>query len=214
VREPLEPRHTLMCRLTRLWRGLCAILGSARQAMRSKGKGSASFLSPLQRWRLLSERHEGFLIDGVLRALSRKASFQSVLVVGGVGKGKTTGLCIPNLFHLHRASLVVIDTSGEVFEQTSGALAAQGRDIQVTESMSTVSNYPLNCITFRAGVRLPKGKLATLKAPRLVSKHPAKQAQARQVMGCGAKAYHITKPSEAMTERFPQRAQPDSSASS
>jgi hypothetical protein len=212
VREPLEPRHTLMCRLTRLWRGLCAILGSARQAMRSKGKGSASFLSPLQCWRLLSELHEGFLIDGVLRALSRKASFQSV--VGGVGKGKTTGLCIPNLFHLHRASLVVIDTSGEVFEQTSGALAAEGRDIQVTERMSTVSNYPLNCITFRAGVRLPKGKLATLKAPRLVSKHPAKQAQARQVMGCGAKAYHLTKPSEAMTARFPQRAQPDSSASS
>ena len=106
--------------------------------------------------------------------------------------------------------------SSSVFSVISptGALAAEGRDIQVTERMSTVSNYPLNCITFRAGVRLPKGKLATLKAPRMVSKHPAKQAQARQVMGCGAKAYHLTKPSEAMTERFPQRAQPDSSASS
>lgn len=124
-----------MRRLTRLWRGLCAILCTAHQALRSKGKGSASFLSPWQRWRLLSERHEGFLIDGVLRALSRKASFQSVLVVGGVGKGKTTGLCIPNLFHLHRASLVVIDTSGELFEQTSGALAAEGRDIQVLDLM-------------------------------------------------------------------------------
>ncbi|MGB0438511.1 MAG: type IV secretory system conjugative DNA transfer family protein [Paracoccaceae bacterium] len=119
----------------RFWRGLCAALDGVRGLLRRKGRGSAAFLSSWHRWRLLSEHHEGFLLDGVWRALSRKASFQSVLVVGGVGKGKTTGLCIPNLFHLRQASLVVIDTSGELFEQTSGALAAQGRGIEVLDLM-------------------------------------------------------------------------------
>jgi len=122
-------------RLIRFWRACLALLEGLGGLWRPRGQGSATFLSAWQRWRLLSERHEGFLIDGVWRALSRKVSFQSVLVVGGVGKGKTTGLCIPNLFHLRKASLVVIDTSGELFEQTSGALAAEGRDIQVLDLM-------------------------------------------------------------------------------
>ena len=122
-------------RLIRFWRGLAALALSLRGLTSTRAQGSAVFLSPWSRWRLLSERHAGFLIDGAYRALSRRVSFQSVLVVGGVGKGKTTGLCIPNLFHLHRASLVVIDTSGELFAQTSGALAAQGRDIQVLDLM-------------------------------------------------------------------------------
>jgi len=125
----------MMRRLIRFWRAALALTATLWRLCDRKGRGSATFLSPWQRWRLLSERHEGFLIDGVWRALSRKISFQSVLVVGGVGKGKTTGLCIPNLFHLHRASLVVIDTSGELFAQTSGALAAEGRDIQVLDLM-------------------------------------------------------------------------------
>ena len=127
-------------RLLRFWRACVALTAALWGLTRSsegrgRGKGSASFLSAWQRWRLLSERHDGFLIDGVYRALSRKMSFQSVLVVGGVVKGKTTGLCIPNLFHLKNASLVVIDTSGELFELTSGALAAEGRDIQVLDLM-------------------------------------------------------------------------------
>jgi len=61
--------------------------------------------------------------------LSLKASFQSLMTIAAVGRGKTSAFVIPNIFTLDKGSLVITDTSGELYEQCSGYLKHQGFEI-------------------------------------------------------------------------------------
>mgnify|MGYP006244066665 FL=1 len=109
-----------------------------------RNKAGSNFLSAWRQVRFLNARHDGFLMDGHRKALSRKASFQNVLVLGKVGTGKSTHFAMPNLYHLQNASMVVLDTSGEIYAQTAGDLQRRGFDLQVLDLMSLTQGMRYN----------------------------------------------------------------------
>lgn len=116
------------------------------------GRRGAKFLSGWKHWQPLSRNNDGLLIDGHKYRLSAKASFESVLTVGGMGRGKSSTFVIPNLLTLDDCSFVVSDTSGELYARTSGALAQRGFQIRVLNlidpSQSETYNPLANASTF------------------------------------------------------------------
>jgi hypothetical protein len=75
----------------------------------------ARWMPKWERYFLLNRTtHKGFLVDGRDNGLrlSEKASFKSVLALGGMGAGKSSTYVIPNAFTLDNCSMVFTDTSG------------------------------------------------------------------------------------------------------
>lgn len=94
----------------------------------------ARWMNGFERFFLLNRAtHKGFLVDGRINGLrlSEKNSHKSVLALGGMGAGKSSTYVIPNAFELDNCSMVFTDTSGELYQQTSGYLARKGFEIQV-----------------------------------------------------------------------------------
>lgn len=108
------------------------------------GLRGARFMGPWDRWKLLKSTHKGFLVDGHKKRLSEKVSFESVLTVGGMGRGKSSVFVIPNLLTLDNCSFVVSDTSGEIYEKTSGYLKKQGFRIKVLNLMDPLRSEGYN----------------------------------------------------------------------
>jgi len=104
----------------------------------------ARYMGNLEAMSFFKSSHKGFVIDGAKRRLSQKVSYQSLLTVGGMGKGKSTVFVMPNLYTLDNCSMVVTDTSGEIFQQTSGYLASKGFDIQVLNLMDVDKSMGYN----------------------------------------------------------------------
>jgi len=107
-------------------------------------RNPARFMRWNERKRLLNQFNVGFLLDGKVGRLSQKKSFQSILTVGGMGTGKTANLIMPNLLTADDCSLVITDTSGELYEQSSGYLAAQGYDIKVLNLIDPSQSHGYN----------------------------------------------------------------------
>ncbi len=103
----------------------------------SQKKPSARFMGWFEKWRFFDTGTQGFLVDGKSVRLSEKVSMQSVLAVGGMGSGKSSIFVMPNIYTLDDCSLVISDTSGEIYAQTSGYLAQKGFDIKVLNLMDT-----------------------------------------------------------------------------
>ncbi|WP_417449575.1 type IV secretory system conjugative DNA transfer family protein [Kordiimonas sp.] len=101
----------------------------------STQKPSATFMGFFERFRFFGGSHKGFLVDGHKKRLNERLSFQSLIAVGGMGMGKSSIFVMPNLFTLDDCSIVVSDSSGEIYEQTSGYLASKGYDIKVFNLM-------------------------------------------------------------------------------
>ena len=97
-----------------------------------------------KRKQLLNQFNGGFLLDGKVARLSKKKSFQSLITVGGMGTGKTANLIMPNILTAKDCSLVISDTSGELYQQTSGYLAGQGFDIKVLNLMDPTQSQHYN----------------------------------------------------------------------
>lgn len=105
---------------------------------------SARFMGFFERLLLLNSGHRGFLLDGHRKRLSEKHSFQSIITVGGMGRGKSSVFVMPNLYTLKDCSFVVSDTSGEIYQQTSGYLASQGFRIRVLNLMNLTESETYN----------------------------------------------------------------------
>ena len=116
--------------------GLLSIIWQILIGLRNIGvpaQRGARWMNRWERFFLLNRGHQGFLVDGRDNGLrlSEKASFRSVLALGGMGAGKSSTYVIPNAFTLNNCSMVFTDTSGELYAQTSGYLARKGFEIQV-----------------------------------------------------------------------------------
>jgi type IV secretion system protein VirD4 len=98
----------------------------------------------LERWRLLNRWHRGFLIDGRHGRLGLTPSLQSCVTVAGQGAGKSSACVIPNLLTLDGCSLVITDTKGSVYQQTSGDLVQRGLAIKVLNLMEPTRSHPYN----------------------------------------------------------------------
>jgi len=82
---------------------------------------SARFMGSWERWRLLNSTNAGFLVDGRRSRLSEKASYESVLIQGGMGRGKSSAFVMPNLLDPPptEPSFVISDTSGEIYKNVN-----------------------------------------------------------------------------------------------
>lgn len=65
--------------------------------------------------------NQGFVVSSY-RKLSRKRSFQNLMVVGPTGSGKTQRLLLKDLFTMRYCSIVINDPSKELFQYASGYL--------------------------------------------------------------------------------------------
>ena len=108
----------------------------------------ARYMDPVEEGRFLSPRNKGWLVDGRKKRLSERVSYQSLLTVGGMGKGKSTCFVIPNLFTLDDRSMVVTDTSGEIYEATANTLMMKGFDIQVLDLMDLKHSKTYNPLAY------------------------------------------------------------------
>lgn len=104
----------------------------------------ARYMGAVEEAKFLSPRNKGWLVDGKNKRLSERVSYQSVLTVGGMGKGKSSCFVMPNLFTLDNRSMVVTDTSGEIYETTARHLEAKGFDIQVLNLMDLEKSKAYN----------------------------------------------------------------------
>lgn len=69
--------------------------------------------------------NKGFCLLGGFRAITREQSYRNALITGNTGSGKTSAILIGSLFTLSRskASIVILDVSGEIFNLSSGYLS-------------------------------------------------------------------------------------------
>ncbi len=103
--------------------------------------GSAGFMEKKEQKSLLSPNHDGLTIDGINR-ITAKMSFENLLCVAPVGKGKTTKLIIPSVFNLS-SSGIVTDPSGEIYRATAGYLS-QDFNIKVLNLQDTTRSLCYN----------------------------------------------------------------------
>lgn len=108
------------------------------------GQRGARFMPFYERFGLIGVGEKGFLVDGHRLRLSEKASFESIITVGGMGRGKSSTFVIPNLLTLDGPSFVVADTSGEIYDRTSGDLARRGYQIKVLNLMDMTASDQYN----------------------------------------------------------------------
>lgn len=87
----------------------------------------------------IANRFNKGLLISKHRKLTRRKSFENVLLAGPTGSGKTTRLLLKNLYTLKKCSIVVNDPSKELYQLASGYLS-QFFDIKTLNfSDSTVS---------------------------------------------------------------------------
>lgn len=67
------------------------------------------------------------------KQLTLEDSYKNLLVCGGVGSGKTSAICIPNLLQLQNCSILVTDVAGEIYEKTYQIMQRRGFDIKVLD---------------------------------------------------------------------------------
>lgn len=70
---------------------------------------------------IASRFNKGFLISRN-RKLTRRKSFENILLAGPTGSGKTTRLLLKNLYELDKCSVIVNDPSRELYQLSSGYL--------------------------------------------------------------------------------------------
>jgi len=117
-------------------------------------------------YQIASRANKGFLIS-TYRKLTRKKSFENLIICGGTGSGKTSKLLIPILFNLKNCSLVINDPSKELYYKCSGYLS-QFFGIQVLNFSDATSSAGYNILS-----RIKKGndiqKLADLLTRNTIS---------------------------------------------
>ncbi len=76
----------------------------------------------------LGSHHKGLLVDGHSLRLSKEESAKNICVIARTGAGKTSRYIIPNVLDQasRKASLVINDPKGDVFQATSGAMHRAG----------------------------------------------------------------------------------------
>lgn len=104
------------------------------------------FMGWLERSWVLRSSNQGPLIDGLKSRLSEQAGYESILVQGGMGRGKSSSFVLPNLLSSpsRKPSLVISDTSGELYQKSSGHLARQGYAIRVLNLMDPTRSETYN----------------------------------------------------------------------
>ena len=107
---------------------------------------NARFMGWFERWRLLRASNQGLLVDGRKARLTETAGYESLLVQGAMGRGKSSTFVLPNLLSPPSSlpSFVISDTSGELYQASSGYLASRGYLIRVLNLMDPAHSETYN----------------------------------------------------------------------
>jgi len=102
---------------------------------------------------LASRFNRGFLISKH-RKLTRRKSFENVLLAAPTGAGKSTRLVIKQLFELKKSTVIVSDPSGELYQLTSGYLSRHYRllTLNFSRSQESCGYNPLSCIQKKSDI--------------------------------------------------------------
>lgn len=93
---------------------------------------------------LLSSAHGGWCLTGRDDGcLDLATSFENLMVIGGIGSGKTASIVIPSALMIKNASLIINCPSGQTRSRVAAALAQEGVEIQVLkfDDPHTSSNF-------------------------------------------------------------------------
>ena len=136
----------VLAELMNLVSGLFKSLFGLVTWLTGQGVQVSGFMSGWKQWHLLGGHQDGFLVDGHTQRLSEKATYESLLIQGGMGRGKTSTFMIPNLLNLpkHKPSFVITDTSGEVYQNTAGYLKSQGYQIKCLDLINLTQSESYN----------------------------------------------------------------------
>jgi len=141
-------RRSLLQTRLNLMKNLLSFVGNAMLWLfygRDRWQGGARWMDIWDRLAIFRLSNKGFLLDGKKLQLSLKDSFRSMLVVGGPGTGKTSSFIIPNAFTLRQnSSLVLFDTSGEVYSNCATALKNDGYDLLIFNLISPSRSHCYN----------------------------------------------------------------------
>jgi type IV secretion system protein VirD4 len=88
---------------------------------------------------IASRFNKGFLISRH-RKLTRRKSFENILLCGPTGSGKTTRLLLKNLYSLRNCSIIINDPSKELYYLASGFLSKFFKILTLNFSDSAVSS--------------------------------------------------------------------------
>jgi len=102
-------------------------------------KSNSAYNAEFGKETLLASRfNRGFLISKH-RKLTRRKSFENVLLAAPTGAGKSTRLVIKQLFDLKKSTIIVSDPSGELYQLTSGYLSRHFRILTLNFSKAQES---------------------------------------------------------------------------
>lgn len=104
--------------------------------------GKARWMGFFEKRRFLSRTNIGLVLSPY-RRLSPDESFKNLALIAPTGSGKTTRFVIPNIL-LCEGSAIITDPSGEIYEKTSGQLAARGFTIQVIQPADLAHSLRFN----------------------------------------------------------------------
>ncbi len=109
-------------------------------------RSEARFMTPIRRWLWLDGGQNGYLIDGRSTRLPLPVTYQGTILQGGMGTGKSSRFIIPNLLKppSNKPSFVISDTSGELYEKTSGYLLEQGYQIRTFNLLDVRASQTYN----------------------------------------------------------------------
>lgn len=98
------------------------ILGDLLRALFSNSPQKKGFDAKFGKETSIGNRFNKGFVYSVNRKLTRKQSYENVLLVGPTGSGKTTKILIKELFEIKNCSIVLNDPSKELYLATAGYL--------------------------------------------------------------------------------------------
>lgn len=110
------------------------------------GKYNARMMPFFKRLFLYNRFRRGITLDGK-RSISKKLSLEHVLISGGSGSGKTSGIIIPSILNCDD-SFVATDVDSQLFHLTSGYLKKQGFKVVVLNLLDIARSGFYNPIAY------------------------------------------------------------------
>lgn len=112
--------------------------------------GSAGWLDGLEKRKMVGAQNSGLVLG--TGQISEEKTTQHLVLLGPTGTGKTVTYLIPNILTLAldnmNCSCVVADPKGEIFQNTSGAMARAGFDVRVLAPRKLTSSIRYNPLDY------------------------------------------------------------------